>query len=142
MTILWCRSSQTGKEFPIVQFSGDTDMATDGLVSLTSTSKPEVFVTTVTAEEYNADKKGTLKCEERVNRELSRIDLRVNFHVRIESASPPTGTSFQEFRKLFKPPMLFYRDIFSESGEAAVVKEETVDSFRSSGGVLHVLSGV
>ena len=44
-TILWLQSQATSKRFPIVQFSGDTDMVTQGWVSLTSIERPEIVVT-------------------------------------------------------------------------------------------------
>ena len=42
-TILWLQSSEDEKPFPIVQFTANTDMATDGWVSLTSTEHPEAL---------------------------------------------------------------------------------------------------
>ena len=59
-TILWLESQATKKRFPIVQFSGDTDMATMGWESLTSTERPEIVVTQRTADEYRlkADDQG------------------------------------------------------------------------------------
>lgn len=47
-TIVWLQSDTSAEQFPIVEFSADTDMATLGWVSLTSTDQPEIVVTQVT----------------------------------------------------------------------------------------------
>lgn len=136
-TILWCRSLSTGREFPVAQLSADTDTATNDLVSLTSTEKPEILVTTLTANEYKSGNEGLLNCEARINKELGRSDLRVAFLVRTEEMSPPAkGLSFREFKKRYKPALLFYRDLLTGSGEATVVREETEREFCASGGML------
>ena len=36
VNIAWCRSRSDGREFPIAQFSADTDMVTNGWASLTT----------------------------------------------------------------------------------------------------------
>lgn len=43
-TILWLQSQATAKQFPIVEFSADTDMITNGWLSLTSINQPEIVV--------------------------------------------------------------------------------------------------
>jgi hypothetical protein len=142
-TILWLQSPATTKRFPIVQFSGDTDMVTAGWVSLTSVEHSEVVVTQLTGEEYhstNKDSSGYLQVEGRVNSALNRCDLRCSWLVRVEEISPiGKGLSFQEFRKAYRPPKLFFRDIFCNDSLAEEVSCVTRAEFERNGGKLTVL---
>ncbi len=42
--IAWLQSLATGRRFPILVFTADTDMATDGRVSLTSLDGQEIVL--------------------------------------------------------------------------------------------------
>lgn len=80
--ILWLQSEATGRRFPVAQFSGDTDMTTDGWLSLTSINCNEIVVALMTAEEYWATAKGTAaysEVERRINASLQRDDLRISW---------------------------------------------------------------
>ncbi len=115
-------------------FSGDTDIVTDGWVSLTSINQPEIVIAEVASEEHNVPD-GLLRCERRINSELARSDLRVVWLSRVvDRTTSQPGMSFQVFQRAYIPPECFYRDIFDPHGEAAVIREESFDSFRSSGG--------
>ena len=124
-------------------FSGDTDMVTDGWVSLTSIDRPEIVITEVTSDEHNVPD-GLLRCEGRINSELARSDLRIVWLSRVvDRTTSQPGMSFQEFQRAYIPPQCFYRDIFDPHGEATVIREESLDSFRSSGGrVIYATSKV
>lgn len=141
--VLWLRSQATTKLFPIAQFSGDTDMVTAGWISLTSTERTEIVVTQLTAEEYGVKAKDPtryLQAEQRVNSALKRVDLRCIWLVRAEQVGPSgKGLSFQEFRKVYRPPKLLYRDIFSSTSLAEVVNRATRAEFERDGGKLIVL---
>ena len=117
-SITWLRSRTTGKEFPTFVFRADTDMATEGLIALTSTGRPEVVLTMMTGDEWSADDDS--RTAERVNRELGRSDLR----------AVPLLTRH--------PAPLRYRDIFVEGGEADIVREEPRAAFRRNGGSIIV----
>ena len=52
----------------------------------------------------------------------------------VERTPTRAGMSFQDYRRGYRPPELYYRDIFDAQSEALVVREESPDSFRSSGG--------
>ena len=117
--------SENGKRFPRFVFSGDTDMATEGLGSLTSWKGNEIILTEYSEEEWalccqmNADfVKGSKMFEERVNRELGRDDLRDVWFI----AKKGDG--------------LFYRDIFSEKGEARQTSRQKSADFVKKGGIL------
>jgi len=134
ITINWCRSSTTGREFPVVVLSADTDMITAGLFSLTSVEKREVVIAELTADEYNSGKEGMINFENRINRELGRNDLRFTCIARVEESVKAKGLSFKSFTRSYKPPILYYRDIFDRSGEATVVRKETENAFVAAGG--------
>jgi hypothetical protein len=142
-SILWLESQATKKRFPIVRFSGDTDMVTAGWVSLTSVERPEIVVTQLSAEEYrltDKDSERDLQVEHRVNKALNRSDLRCSWLVRAEEVGPSAkGLSFQEFRKVYQPPKLFFRDILSEGSLAEEVGCVSLAEFERSGGNLMVL---
>lgn len=142
-TVIWLRSQSSGKLFPAVQFAADTDTATDGWVCLTSVERPEIVVTKITASEHQATATSLLAnvdVEGRVNAVLGRHDLRIVWLVSAESAElPAAGASFQEFRKTYRPPRLYYRDIFDSDSLAECVSMESREQFERGGGVFTVL---
>ena len=137
-TILWLKSQATGTRFPTVLFSADTDMATMGWWCLTSAARHEIVVTQLTGDEDRAGPElaGPM-IEERLNAALRRNDLRATWLVRVEKQGPDaTGLTFQEFRKTYRPPRLFYRDIFHPTGVAEEVSRVTKEEFERHGGRL------
>lgn len=142
-TIVWLQSQATSHQFPIVQFSGDTDMVTAGWVSLTSIDKPEIVVTQTTAAEHHAIAQGHdgyLQVENRINVALGRTDLRCAWLVRVEETSPMIqGTTFQKFRKSYRPPKLLFRDILGIESLASEASRTTRSEFERGGGKVLVL---
>ncbi|WP_293266081.1 hypothetical protein [Oryzomicrobium sp.] len=133
----------TAKQFPTVQFSGDTDMVTDGWLSLTSVNQLEIVITQATADEYRAiaqDNDGYLKVEHRINAALGRIDLRCSWLVSVEEvAKTAQGTSFQESQKSYQPPKLLFKDIFAQDSVATETSRTSRSEFECNGGKLVVL---
>ncbi len=144
-SILWLKSEKTGKPFPVVQFSADTDMATTGWVSLTSPLHHDLVVTTLTADEFNKtlkDSSGYLLLEARVNTILNRKDLLCSWLAAVVEPNYDVDLatlSFQEFRKIAKQPRLLYRDIYSADGLAAIETEVSRQDFERKGGKLLIL---
>lgn len=138
--ILWLESEATRKRFPVAQFSGDTDMATDGWVSLTSICCNEIVVTLMTAEEYSAtaqDAEAYSEVEHRINTSLRRDDLRVAWmHQVTDQNRGLAGHSFQDFCRASRSASILYRDIFSPGALAKVVARVSLSEFESSGGRL------
>src|SRR5882757_6382536 len=129
--IYWLRSQQTGRRFPTVIMSADTDMVTIGWTSLSSTDLPEVVITRCSVDE---DSNAPL-LESRVNSALGRKDFRVVTLLRsVDNNEALKGLSFQEFRQNYQPPTLYYKDILAAEGEA--IREERVsdEDFISAGG--------
>ena len=137
LSILWLRSVTTGKEFPVVQFSGDTDMETGSVASLTSIERNEVVVAWLNGNET------TEEFERRVNTILSRNDLRATVLVRVENKGNLSlgSSSFQDFRKNYQSPTLYYNDVFSVGGEAIVSQKLTLSEFKSRGGRVTRING-
>ena len=138
-TIQWLKSASSGRLFPNLVFRADVDFATSGLVALTSTAGTEIVITLFIPEEcYLYDRPEFAKrCENRINRELDRHDLRIVPLLRTESDPiDASGMTFQEYMAATKPPRLYYRDIHSEFGEATVVREESINKFLESGGTI------
>jgi hypothetical protein len=142
-TILWLESQATGRHFPTVLFSADTDMATAGWESLTSIHRHEIVVTQLTAEEFQATARNPsayVQVENRVNAVLGRDDLRVPWLARIEERGPQAaGLSFQAFRNAHRPPRLLYRDILVVNSLSEERFRESREEFESRGGSLIVL---
>jgi hypothetical protein len=144
-TILWLISEKTGKKFPTVLFSGDTDMVTMGWISLTSVVNQDIVITRMTAGEFKDSAVGPdsyLKVETRANETLNRSDLVCPWLAKVVEPIYDVDTkklSFQEFRKLYKKPQLFYRDIHSPDTFATVVKEVSFHEFEQQGGKLVIL---
>ena len=138
-TILWLESQATGRQFPTVLFSADTDMATVGWASLTSTVSPEIVVTQLTAEEFRAtanDPSSYTALERRINSALCRDDLRVPWLAQVIQRSSAAGHSFQDFLRVYRPPRLLYRDILATDSLAEEVSRVPLTDFESSGGKL------
>ena len=143
--ILWMKSEKTGKKFPTVQFSADTDVATAGWVSLTSRVNHDLVVTTMTDYELNQttkDASGYQIVEARVNRALKRTDLVCTWLAQVVEPSYDVDIatlSFQDYRKIAKPPRLLYRDIYSDDGYATVETEVSRREFERKGGTFLVV---
>lgn len=138
-TILWLRGEAFEKPFPIVQFSGDTDMVTEGWASFTSVEDPEIVIAQLTGEEYRATFKGTegyVFAEQRVNQTLGRSDLKCSWLVRIEK--PEKVASFVAFYR-DRQPTLVYRDILCNEGVAREIARVSLAEFECSGGKFSVL---
>ena len=140
-TVLWLRGEASEKPFPIVQFSGDTDMLTEGWASFTSTEGSEIVVAQLTGEEYRAtfeSTEGYVLAERRVNQALGRGDLKRSWFVRVAQAVVQKGASFSAFRRASLPTLLF-RDIFGAEGVAKEIGRVSLAEFEQGGGKFSVL---
>jgi len=135
-TILWLRSRSSGKRFPIAQFSADTDMATEGWISLSSLEQPEIVITQLTGPEFCAvETEGFREAEARVNSRLRRSDLRCSWFIRVEQ-NDHDASSTSDSRL---SPRLLYRDIHSNGSVAETVATVSLAQFEFEGGTLTVL---
>jgi hypothetical protein len=131
LIIFWLRSQHTGRRFPTAVFSADTDMATMGWQSLSSTNLPEVVITRCSVEEQS----NASLVELRVNGALGRNDFRVVRLLRsVDNNEALKGLPFQEFRSEYRPPSLYYKDILAGEGEAVCEERVSTKDFISEGG--------
>ncbi len=136
--VIWLKSRRTGRLFPSIVFSGDTDMATEGFIALTSTERVEIVVTEMTGPEWNDQENGDKACARRVNQALGRTDLRAVRLLRAEETfEAPKGISFQEYQRLYTPPRYVYSDIHDpKGGEADMVSEQSFGEFQAENGTI------
>jgi hypothetical protein len=57
----------------------------------------------------------------------------------VNSKPSATSLSFQEFRKVYRAPVIYYRDIFQSGAEAREVSQVTLSEFEQAGGKLIVV---
>ena len=133
--IVWLISQATGRRFPTVTFIADTDMVTMGWVALTSTDIPEVVIAECVGEELTNPR----LVEERANLTLSRRDLRyIPIRRVVDNNEALKDLPFSEFRKQYRPPTIYYADIYSD-GEALVSAEIDTAAFLGFGGRISLL---
>ncbi len=115
--IIKCESC--GEVFPDFTFIADTDMTTEGCVSLTG-QRNNIVLT-----------------EQRGDESIKEIESRIGsnckvLNVRFIETKTPQGLSFQDFLKDNKPPTAVYSCIKCGS-ESLVIKQETKEQFLTHG---------
>jgi len=132
--VLTLKCRRCGAKFPHAVFSGDTDMATDGLVSLTSVERNELVFGELTADEWKLEdaKRVSAACQ-RISGALARTDLRSVMVVRWQKSQSIAGLSFAAFRKTYKPPVGVYSCPHC-GGEAKSIQQQSWSEFMTSGG--------
>ena len=130
--ILWLRSSTTGKEFPTVLDSADTDMDWDGYIPFVDNEGKEI----VMAQTKPSEVQDFGLTQKRLRAELKREDLTYIDLLRTERCKLKRNEPFQSFLKRSEesPTKHFYRDIFDPEGEAVTFKKESISGYVSHGG--------
>lgn len=123
------------------QFAGDTDQDTDGLISASCCRNPKVVVAEAIGLEWNLLGAGDAQpALDRLGRESGLTDLRMPMMIRTENGfTPPRGTSYAEFSKLYKPPILVYSCPCCDNGEAIEIANYSVPDFIDHGGQVLVI---
>jgi hypothetical protein len=140
--ILTCNTCCT--KLPFVTFEGEADVDTIGLCSAGSCERLDVAIIEAAPNEWSdlAVSKPE-KLQDRIRQELGRDDLHVISVKRVESGSEaPSGTSFSEFRKAYRAPILVYSCPCCGTGEAMETEELTVDGFAAIGGEILEIGGL
>ena len=135
VSTLDCR--ECGNSTPHLVFSGDTDMDTMNLVSLSSMFADEVVVVEATGSEW-IDESGQM-IESRANRSLSRTDLRFVRLLRAAYTTTAKERDFQEFLKAHRPPSLIYACPKCSGGEAVEGITLSLAEYVRNGGLVTVL---
>lgn len=126
------------REFPHFVFSGDTDMSTDGLISLTARNCSELFLVRLLPIEARAGEFGGVMAAKRVMAQLRRTDLVPVSVLSVQPAPSLAGAPFSEFRRSYRAPTVKYSSL-TGAGESVFVREESADAFVAGGGSVHVL---
>jgi len=129
-----CASCQT--RFPIFSFEDEADTDSIGLCSAGSCASPEVVIAEATNAEWNeiVETKSTA-LPNRIIDALGRDDFRIAQVIRVEKmAAAPQGTSFAEYRKLYRRPIVVYSCPCCFVGEATLSEELTLQQFYVIGG--------
>lgn len=135
VSILDCKTC--GQTSSHLIFSGDTDMGTWGLASLTSTTANEIVILKAEPPEWN-DETGQM-LEARVNKQLSRDDLRFVRLLRAEEIACPARMSFQDFHKIYRAPRLTYLCPKCGVGEAVSGRSVEPSEYQREGGCVTLL---
>ncbi len=139
VAIVACRTCQSN--LPIFEFEAESDVGSVGLCSAAKCNGLDIVIAETTMEEWKELQSGR----------LSTLPLRLGFfpdfyvlHIRrIEKGlDPPAKISFSEFRRLYKPPIVFYACPCCVDGEAAKTREMTISEFEGMGGRITALSGL
>jgi hypothetical protein len=139
-TVLELICSVCKKTFPHFRYSGDTDMLTLGLASVTSCEKNEVVLAELTADEFRLAANGEQPFEQRLQNQLNRNDLRVVRLISVQDKPTPLhGERFQDFQKRYSPATLVYSCACCAEGISRVEREATVEEFEQSGGKISAL---
>ena len=108
------------REFPTFVFVADTDMATSGLMALTVLRSHDIILLQQRTPESAGD------CESRISSRM-REECRLVPLLRSRDRHVPSA-DFQEFRKNYVPPELYYRCIHC-AGEAIAISKQTKEEF-------------
>lgn len=142
--VLRLKCDSCGKEFAHFQFSGDSDVSTAGLGSLSSCARGDVVLASMEASEWNDyEGGGTGHFAQRISASLRRDDLRFIRLVRAVPQAPSArGMSFSAYSEVYKPPKLIFSCACCGTGESQVVEEMTAERFREAGGHIEIVGAL
>jgi hypothetical protein len=122
-------------------FSGDTDMATAGLVAASSLDSQEIVLGELSADEWRDLPSGPDRFAKRVTADRGTVFKAVPLLRAEQNPLANSAKDFQAFRRAYQPPTLVY-GCPKCGGEARVVRTESVTAYSASGGVVHLLGDI
>jgi len=134
VSVLQCETE--GHLTPHLVFSGDTDMATAGLGSLSSVVADEIVLAELDSTELTDGPADAF--ESRINELLGRDDLRSVQLRRVEREDIPAGSSFQEFQKAYLPPRLIFACPRCNA-DATAIRTESIQGYERAGGTIRLI---
>jgi hypothetical protein len=141
--VLRLRCARCKGTFLHIVFSGDTDMVTLDLCSLTAAGKDEVVVGQLDPAEFSLGYERSLSAfNERISDLLRRDDLRVVRFLRAEQSPHPKGTSFRLSREKYIAPKMIYACPLCSSGEAQAIEKIDLRRFRETGGRITIVGSL
>lgn len=125
-TVLLLVCSACGVRHPLFQYSGDTDMVTDGLSSAGDREGSRLVLFAASLGSLGMDG-----------------DLRpAPLAGAIAHGSSAEGLDFQTFRKLYRPPELKFHCPWCDAAEMAVSREMTPAEFVDAGGRIDCIGAI
>lgn len=140
--IVTCRTCHSS--MPRFEFESETDTGTVGLSSAARCNSADLVLAETTLDEWRGIQSGDISGLLSRLRDLSGMkDLCVLWIRRIEqSAQPPTGIPFSEFRKLYRPPVVIYACPCCADGDAIETQEMLISEFEARGGRIVALGNL
>jgi len=138
-SVLRLRCRRCCAEFPHVVFSGDTDMAADGLCSLTAAGRNEVVIGELNGDEWKLGFATAVAAfGARISAALTRTDLRDVPLIGTEAGAGELNRtpSFAIFRRLYRRPRVIYGCAICGEGEAVEIATTEPAAFSRGGGKL------
>jgi hypothetical protein len=135
ISVLQCEVE--GHLTPLLTLSGDTDMVTAGIASLSSVVANEIIVADLNASELG-DPSGE-NFQNRINRLLRRGDLRLVQLRRTEATAGSAGSTFQAFQKTYAPPRLVFACPRCDA-DAVAIRTQTPTNYKRGGGMITVMA--
>jgi len=131
--VVTLRCEQCSTTFHHFVFSGDTDMATDGLGSLSSCLGNDVVIAEMTAAEWNAEERGEKAFSTRVSEALRRNLTTVSL-----SAPEPKKRFFPRIFTQRQPAVVQYACACCSGGRTRETRRATIDQFQAGGGQITI----
>ena len=134
-----CRSN-----IPLFEFDSETDNDTVGLCSAALCNGLEIVIAEVTLYEWKKMYSGELlHLPTRISGDSYLKSLHVLHIKRIEQSPDPTpGTSFPEYRKIYRPPVVIYSCPCCDGSDAIETQEFSVSKFEEIGGRIITLGNI
>jgi hypothetical protein len=110
-----------GESFPVYVFVADTDMVTNGWVSFTGTEGKDIVLAELSAAEARTDLSGVMG--------PGYKHVKITFQ---EQTFTPDSERFQDFLKVYKPPIATYECIYC-GGSASETCSESQQDFMAHG---------
>lgn len=131
------RCDGEGHIIPHLTLSGDTDMVTAGVGSLSSVAANGIVMAEMTSDELRVGALGQF--QSRINALLHRSDLRSVALRRVEEGATTAGLSFREFQKAYVSRRLVFACPVCEA-DAFAIRTGSITSFQREGGLLTVVA--
>lgn len=140
--IVWLECRSCGARVPVFVFSGDTDMATSDLISLTDPVDKTVLIARRTTKDVDVLPPASECVIAHLDRKIGGRDFRWAHIISMHDARSGFRHPFQEFVRVRERTELVYRCIVCDGIDARPVKTTSLSDFRLGGGLILLGEGV
>lgn len=139
--VLGCKAC--GATIAVFKFAGDSDTATEGLLSAGTADGRTIVIGESTSMEWKTFGAGGERiAADRFQEESGVGDLHIPLLKRWEGGVTPVGVTFDVFRKMYRPPDAIYACGACDEGEAAVMEKHAPKDFVAAGGRIVLLGSL